>query len=142
MSSAYLWLLIFHPAIWNPACDSSSLAFHMMYSAYKLKKQGDDIQPYHTPFNFEPVTFSMSSYNCCFLTCIQISQEAGEVVWYSHFFKNFPVYCDPHSTSKGLSNTHGFASLFLSALSTETLCYSCPHPLAHYHIQCSINNVK
>ena len=32
----------------------------------------------------------MSSYNCCFLTCIQISQEAGKVVWYSHLLKNFP----------------------------------------------------
>ena len=31
----------------------------------------------------------MSSSNCCFLTCIQISQEAGQVVWYSHLFKNF-----------------------------------------------------
>ena len=39
----------------------------------------------------------MSSSNCCFLTCIQISQEAGQVVWYFHFFQNFPVYCDPHS---------------------------------------------
>ena len=39
----------------------------------------------------------MSSSNYCFLTCIQVSQEAGKVVWYSHLFKNFPVYCDPHS---------------------------------------------
>ena len=33
--------------------------------------------------------FHAQSY-CCFLTCIQISQEAGQVVWYSHLFKNFP----------------------------------------------------
>ena len=33
--------------------------------------------------------FHVSS-NCCFLTCIQISQEAGQVVWYSHLFQNFP----------------------------------------------------
>ena len=39
----------------------------------------------------------MSSSNCCFLTCIQISQEAGKVVWYSHLFKNFPVCYDPFS---------------------------------------------
>ena len=32
----------------------------------------------------------MSGSNCCFLTCIQISQEAGQVVWYSHLLKNFP----------------------------------------------------
>ena len=43
----------------------------------------------------EPVCCSMSSSNCCFLTCIQISQEAGQVVWYCHLFKNFPVCCDP-----------------------------------------------
>src|SRR5574339_263564 len=38
----------------------------------------------------EPVCCSMSSSNCCFLTCIQVSQEAGQVVWYSHLLKNFP----------------------------------------------------
>ena len=32
----------------------------------------------------------MSSSNCCFLTCILVSQEAGQVVWYSHLFQNFP----------------------------------------------------
>ena len=37
-----------------------------------------------------PVCCSMSSSNCCFLTCIQVSQEAGQVVWYSHLLKNFP----------------------------------------------------
>ena len=31
----------------------------------------------------------MSSFNSCFLTCIQVSQKAGQVVWYSHLFKNF-----------------------------------------------------
>ena len=42
----------------------------------------------------EPVFCSMSSSNCCFLTCIQISQEAGQVVWYSHLFQNFPQFID------------------------------------------------
>ena len=37
----------------------------------------------------EPVCCSMSSPNCCFLTCIQVSQEAEQVVWYSHIFQNF-----------------------------------------------------
>ena len=50
--------------------------------------------------NFEPLAFSMSSSNCCFLTCIQISQEASEVVWYSHLFKNFPQFIVIH-TLKG-----------------------------------------
>ena len=34
----------------------------------------------------------MSSSHCCFLTCIQISQEASQVVWYSHLFQNFPQF--------------------------------------------------
>ena len=34
----------------------------------------------------------MSSSNCCFLTCVQISQEASQVVWYSYFLKNFPQF--------------------------------------------------
>ena len=42
--------------------------------------------------NLEPVHCSMSSSNCCFLICIQISQEAGQVVWYSHLFQNFPQF--------------------------------------------------
>ena len=39
--------------------------------------------------NLEPVHCSMSSSDWCFMTCIQISQEAGKVVWYSHLLKNF-----------------------------------------------------
>ena len=42
----------------------------------------------------------MSSSNCCFLTCIQISQEAGQVVWYSHLFQNLPQ-CIVIHTVKG-----------------------------------------
>ena len=40
----------------------------------------------------EPVCCSMSSSNCFLLTCIQISQEAGQVVWYSHLSQNFPQF--------------------------------------------------
>ena len=46
--------------------------------------------------NLELLCCSMSSSNCCFLTCIQISQEAGQVVWYSHLFKNFPQFVVIH----------------------------------------------
>ena len=48
----------------------------------------------------EPVCCSMSSSNCCFLTCIQVSQEAGQVIWYSHLFKNFLQFVVIH-TVKG-----------------------------------------
>ena len=49
-SSTYLRLLIFLLAILTPVCASSSPAFYMTYSAYKLNKQGDNIQPWRTPF--------------------------------------------------------------------------------------------
>ena len=49
--------------------------------------------------------WSMSSSNCCFLTCIQISQEAGQVVWYSHLLKNFPQFVVIHTVkSFGIVN--------------------------------------
>ena len=50
VSSAYLKLLIFLLAILIPACDLPSPAFTMMYSVYKLNKQHDTVQPWHTPF--------------------------------------------------------------------------------------------
>ena len=42
----------------------------------------------------------MSGSKCCFLTCIQVSQEAGKVVWYSHLFQSFPQFVVIH-TVKG-----------------------------------------
>ena len=62
--SAYLRLLIFLLAILIPACASSNPAFHMMYSAYKLNKQGDNIQPWCTPC---PV-WNQSVFPCLVLT--------------------------------------------------------------------------
>ena len=109
VSSAYLRLLIFLPEILIPARVSSSLAFHTIYSAYKLNKQGDNMQSFFFFLQYailmylfsylEPVRCSMSSSNCCFLTCTKISQETGKEVWYSHLLKNFPqnVVCNPHS---------------------------------------------
>ena len=52
--------------------------------------------------NLEPVCCSMSGSNFCFLTCVQISQEADKVVWYSHLFQNFPQFVVIH-TVKGFS---------------------------------------
>ena len=54
----------------------------------------------------EPACSSMSSSNCCFLTSIQISQEAGQVVWYSHLFQNFPQFIVIH-TVKGFADQGG-----------------------------------
>ena len=99
VSSSYLRLLIFLLAILIAACAYSSSEFLMMYSAYKLHKQGDNMQPWLTPVKYH-VYCSMSSLNCCFMTCIWISQETGQVVWYSHTFKNFPQFVVIH-TIKG-----------------------------------------
>ena len=105
VSPAYLKLLLFVLAIFIPAWASFSLTFYMMYTACKLNKQGDNTQTWRMTYSFpslEPVCCSMSSSNCCFLTCIQVSQKAGKVVWYSHLFQNFPQFVVIHVV-KGFS---------------------------------------
>ena len=111
VSSAYLRLLIFLPEILTPACVSSSLAFHTMYSAYKLNKQVTVhsldvlLSQFGTSLLFH-VGFYLLLLDLpqvlTFLTCVQISQEAGKVVWYSHLFQNFPQFVVIH-TVKGFS---------------------------------------
>ena len=104
VSPAYLRLLIFLPAILFPACVSSSPAFLMMYCACKLNKQGDNIQPWWIPF---PI-WNQSVVPCPVLTVaswpayriLHISQEAGQVAWYSHLLENFPQFVVLH-TVKG-----------------------------------------
>ena len=66
----------------------------MMYSVYKLGWQYTALR--YSFSTLEPIYCSMSGYNCCYLTCIQISQEAGEVVWYPHLLKNFPQFVVIH----------------------------------------------
>ena len=63
----------------------------------------------------------MSSSNCCFLTCIQVSQEAGQVVWYSHLLKNFPQFIVIHAVKgfgiRTVAKTH-LKSRHLNCLTT------------------------
>ena len=73
VSPVYLRILVFLPAILIPACASSSPAFLMMYSAYKLNMQGDNTALMYSFPDLEPGCWSTSSSNCCFLTYIQIS---------------------------------------------------------------------
>ena len=94
VSYAYLRLLIFPPAILIPACTSSSPAFLMMYSAYKLNKQGDNIQPWHTPL---PI-WNQSVVPCPILTVASWSAYRflkRQVRWSLSEFST--VFCDPHS---------------------------------------------
>ena len=64
ISSVYPRLLVFLPAVLIPDCASSSPAFHMMYSAFKLNTQGDNIQPWRIPF---PI-WNQSDVSCLVLT--------------------------------------------------------------------------
>ena len=95
ISSAYLRLLIFLLAILIPACASSSPAFLMVYSAYKLNKQGDNIQPWCTPF---PI------WNQCVVPCPVLTVASWPAYRflerYSHVFQNFPQFIVIH-TVKG-----------------------------------------
>ena len=97
VSSAYLRLLIFLPANLISSCDSSSPAFLMMYSAYKLNKQGDNIQPWHTP---SPI-WNQSTVPCPVLLLLNLhtdfsGRRSGGLVFPSlEWF--FTVCCDPHS---------------------------------------------
>ena len=106
VSSAYLRLLRFLLAIMISACAFSSPAFLMMYSACKLNKQDEYTALMYSFSCLKPVCFSISSSNCCFLTCVQISQEAGQMVWYSHLFQNFPQFIVIHKLSQRLWHSH------------------------------------
>ena len=95
--SAYLMLLLLLPGILIPVCALSSLAFHMIYSAYRLNKQSDNIQSWCTPYSI----FNQSIVPClvltCFLICIQAFWKTSKVVWYSHLFKKFPQFVLIHT---------------------------------------------
>ena len=98
VSAAYLKLLIFLLAILIPACASSSPAFLRMYSEYKLNKQGDNIQPWHTPF---PI-WNQSVVPCPFLTIASWPAyrfPKRQVRWSG--IQNFPQFIVIH-TVKGL----------------------------------------
>ena len=66
VSSAYMRLLIFLLAILIPVCASSSLVFYMVYSAYKLNNQSDNLQPRCTPFS----NLKQSMVPCLILTVV------------------------------------------------------------------------
>ena len=66
----------------------------------------------------EPVCCSMSTSNCCLLTFIQMSQKAGQVVWYFHLLKNFPQFVVIH-TVKGF----GIVNKAEIDVSLELFCF-------------------
>ena len=65
----------------------------------------------------------MSGSNCYFLTCIQISQEAGQVVWYSHLFQNFPQFIVIHTVNRLVPNRkRSTSSLYIVILLIYLIC--------------------
>ena len=153
LSSAYMRLLIFLPAVLIPTCDSSSLEFHMMYSAYKLNKQNEDLQPCHTP---SPI-LNQSVVPCPVLTVVSWSGFRllrRQVRWSSipislkifqfvviHTFKGFSVVneakvvvflefswflCDPTSVGNLISSSYAFSkpSMYIQKFSVHILLKS------------------
>ena len=100
ISSAYLRLLIFPLAILILACASSSPAFYMMYPAYKLNKQGDNIQPWHNLF---PI-WNQSVVPCPVLLLLDLhtdfsGSKSGGLVFPSPE-EFFTICCDPHTRQR------------------------------------------
>ena len=98
VSSAYLRLLIFFPPVLTPACAPSNPAFRMMYSAYKLNKQGDNIQTWCTPF---PI-WNQSVGPCLLLTvaswpAYRFLRGRSDGLVFLSLSEFSTVYCDPHS---------------------------------------------
>ena len=63
-----------------------------------LNKQGDNIQPFCTPFPVLKQSVVLRIVlTFAFLSCIQVSQETDKVFWYSHLFKNFPSFVVIHT---------------------------------------------
>ena len=96
VSSTYLKLLVFPLAVLIPAYDSSSLAFHIMYSAYNLNKQGTIYSLEVLLSQLEPACSSMSGSCYCFFlhTGFSRGRSGGLVSSLSEFST---VYCDPHT---------------------------------------------
>ena len=94
VSSAYLRLLIFLPVILTPSLGFIQPSTSHDVLCIQVKQAG-----------WQCVLLSqfwtsqlLHIWFCCFLTCIQVSQETGKVTWYSHPSKNFPqFFCDLHS---------------------------------------------
>jgi len=86
----------------------------MMYSEYKLNKHSDNIQPWRTAF---PILNHSVFPDLTFLTWIQISQEAGNIVWYSHRFKNIPQFVGIHTVKGFIVVNEAEVDVFLVLIS-------------------------
>ena len=115
VSPAYLRLLVFlleilFQLVLHPAQHFSWCTLHISLIRRVTIHRLDILL-----LNLEPVC-SMSTSNCCFLTCIHISQEAGQVVWYSHLLQNFPQFVLIHMVK-------GFALVNKADVFLELSCF-------------------
>ena len=128
----YLRLLIFPPAILIPAYASSSPAFLIMYSAYKLNKHGDKYAALTYSFSYlETVYCSMSSSNCCFLTCI--GTYANKMIIFEYHVCSYALSLltvSPHSPCFLLDHLGNLSEPIKEAqqLGSPLSFFSCPKP--------------
>ena len=115
VSSTYLILLIFLPAILIPTWTSSSQ--HFSWCTLHISRVTLYILDIFLS-SFEPDHCSISNY--CFLTHIQVSQEAGKVVWYSYLFQNFPQFVVIHTFKSFSLINEAEADVFM-----EFSCFYC-----------------
>ena len=124
VSSAYLRLLTFLPAILISAYASSSLAFHIMYSGYKLNKQGDNIQPW-------PI-LNQSVVPCvcvCVCVCVLVAQSCRQHVLQYHGLWPVRFLCPWKSPCK---NTE-VGSLLQGIFPTQGSNLGLPHHRQIFH---------
>ena len=89
VSSTYLRLLMFLLPISNPHCNSPSPAFLSIKVEQARWQQAALLSSF---LDLKPISCSIQGSNCCFLTLLQVSQETGKMVWYSHLSRSFPQF--------------------------------------------------
>ena len=98
VSSSYLRLLMFPHLSWFQLCHP---AWHFSWYAQHTNQTGcQQTALLYSFLDLESISCSIQGSNCCFLICIQVSQETGKMVWYSNLFKSFPQFIMIH-TVKG-----------------------------------------
>ena len=117
----YFSLQSWFQLVLHPACHFTWYTLHINYIAGKKNyTAGLKYTPltYFIP-KFEPVCCSISGSNCCFLTCIQISKEAGKMVWYSHLLKTLRLNPSPASFCVTLGISWKFSDLCFPRMESE-----------------------
>ena len=134
VSSAYLMLLIFLPGFLIPACTSSSAAFHMMYSVYKLNKQGDNLQLWRTPFPIWSLSVVLwaslivGKESACNAGDPQFNSWVGKILWRRERLPT-PVFWpgEFHGECPWVANSwtqlSNFHSLHCCSMSGSTYCF-------------------